>query len=68
MHAFKQLAGLISEVIKAKKFIDEVYVDKRNGLPINRTGAQLKEIVNSLRDNTGDMLGSLTVNNMGYVD
>ena len=37
--AYKQLAGLVSEVEKTKAFIDRMFDAKRTGADINRTNA-----------------------------
>lgn len=57
--AFKQLAGLFSEVEKTKAFIDRMYDAKRTGEGPNRTNAQLKNLVETLRDDVGELLSLL---------
>ena len=64
--AFKQLAGLISEVEKTKVFIDRMFDAKKSREGPTRTQAQLKHLVETLRDDVGDMLSLLAENNEGY--
>ena len=39
VHAFKQLGGLISEVAKARMFIDKIFSNKARGEPLKRSHA-----------------------------
>ena len=67
INAFKQLAGLISEVQKTKAFIDKMFVAKRQGERMARDRQQLKEMVEALRDDVGDLLSSLAEKNEQYI-
>lgn len=67
MNAFKQLGGLISEVSKARLFIDKIFANKARGEPLKRSRNQLKEMVSCLRDDVSDLLNSLAANNESYV-
>jgi len=67
VNAFKQLGGLISEVSKARLFIDKIFANKARGEPLKRSRAQLKEMVSCLREDVSDLLNSLATNNECYV-
>lgn len=67
MSAFKQLGGLISEVSKARLFIDKIFATKARGEPLKRSRAQLKEMIACLRDDVSDLLNSLAANNECYI-
>lgn len=64
--AFKQLAGLISEVEKTKAFINKMFEEKKSGKKQTRTNAQLKNLVERLRDDVGEMLSLLAEKNDSY--
>ena len=64
--AFKQLAGLISEVEKTKAFINKMFEEKKSGKKQMRTNAQLKNLVERLRDDVGEMLSLLAEKNDSY--
>jgi hypothetical protein len=66
--AFKQLAGLISEVEKTKVFINKMFEAKKSGKGPNRTHAQLKHLVERLRDDVGEMLSLLAKKNEIYAN
>ena len=61
--AFRQLGGLISEVSKARLFIDKIFSTKARGEPLKRSRNQLKEMVACLRDDVSDLLNSLAATN-----
>ena len=67
VNAFRQLGGLISEVAKARQFIDKVFTNKSRGEPLKRSRNQLKEMVACLRDDVSDLLNTLAANNESYV-
>ena len=67
VNAFKQLGGLISEVAKARLFIDKIFANKARGEPLKRSRNQLKEMVSCLRDDVSDLLNSLAANNEAYI-
>ena len=67
VNAFRQLGGLISEVAKARRFIDKVFTNKSRGEPLKRSRNQLKEMVACLRDDVSDLLNTLAANNESYV-
>ena len=67
INAFKQLGGLISEVSKTKAFIDKMFAAKRAGERQARDSHQLKEMVEALRDDVGELLSNLAANNESYI-
>ena len=67
INAFKQLGGLVSEVQKTKVFIDKMFAAKRAGERVTRDTQQLKEMVETLRDDVGELLCNLAANNESYV-
>ena len=67
VNAFRQLGGLISEVSKARNFIDKIFANKSRGEPLKRSRNQLKEMVACLRDDVSDLLNSLAANNESYI-
>ena len=67
INAFRQLGGLISEVSKTKVFIDKMFAAKRSGERMARDRQQLKEMVETLRDDVGDLLSSLAASNEQYI-
>ncbi len=64
--AFKQLAGLVSEVEKTKNFIDRMFDAKRNGEGLSRSHAQLKNLIETLRDDVSDLLSMLAESHPNY--
>lgn len=65
--AFKQLSGLFSEVEKTKAFIDRIFDAKRSGREgPNRTNAQMKNLVETLRDDVSELLGLIGERNEEY--
>ena len=67
VNAFRQLGGLISEVSKARLFIDKIYANKAKGEQLKRSRTQLKEMVSCLRDDVSDLINSLAANNENYI-
>ena len=67
VNAYKQLNGLISEVSKSKAFVDQVFEEKRRGDPQRRSYTQMKNIVECLKEDVGDLLSSLAANNPVFV-
>ena len=56
----------MSEVEKTKGFIDRMFDAKRSGEGPSRTNAQLKNLVETLRDDVGDLLSMLAETNPTY--
>ena len=56
----------MSEVEKTKSFIERMYDAKRSGEVPNRTHAQLKNLIETLRDDVGDLLSLLAESNPSY--
>ena len=67
INAFRQLGGLISEVQKTRAFIDKMFAAKRAGERVARDSQQLKEMVEALRDDVGELLSNLAAHNESYV-
>lgn len=67
INAIKQLSGLISEVTKTKAFIDKMFLAKRQGERMARDRQQLKEMVEALRDDVGDLLSALAASNEQFI-
>jgi len=57
----------VSEVQKTKTFIDKMFAAKRAGEKMARDTPQLKEMVEALRDDVGELLSTLANNNESYV-